>query len=85
MSENATRVLTHRRKKQLRKDPAAFERLIAGWHPVTYQLEGPKMNLRVGYFDHTIIPNPRVWLEARLGRLKVFTDGPKFGEALIGL
>ena len=62
-----------------------MEKLIAGWRPVTYQLEGPKMNQRVGYFDPAVIPDPRAWLEARLGRLKVFADGgPTLGEALIG-
>jgi putative DNA primase/helicase len=71
--------------EELRKTSAAFEKLIAGWRPVTYQLAGPKMNQRYGYFDPAVIPDPRTWLEARLGQLKVFADGgPTFGEVLIG-
>jgi hypothetical protein len=71
--------------EELRKERTAVEKLIAGWRPITYQLPGPKMNQRYGYFDPAVIPDPRAWLEARLGQLKVFADGgPKYGEALIG-
>jgi putative DNA primase/helicase len=42
---------------------------LPGFEQVEYQLAGPKMNKRIGYFDLTIIPDPRAWLEARLGRL----------------
>ena len=42
---------------------------LPGFDPVEYQLAGPKMKQRVGYFDLAIIPDPRAWLEARLGRL----------------
>ena len=70
--------------EELRKERTAVEKLIAGWRPVTYQLAGPKMKQRYGYFDPAVIPNPRAWLE-QLGQLKVFVDGgPTFGEVLIG-
>jgi hypothetical protein len=36
---------------------------------VEYQLAGPKMNKRVGYFDLALIPDPRAWLSQRLGPL----------------
>jgi putative DNA primase/helicase len=42
---------------------------LPGFERVEYQLAGPKMNRRVGYFDRERIPEPRAWLEARLGRL----------------
>jgi putative DNA primase/helicase len=42
---------------------------LPGFKQVEYQLSGPKMNKRIGYFDLTVIPNPRAWLETRLGRL----------------
>jgi putative DNA primase/helicase len=71
--------------EELRKERKVVEKLIEGWQTVTYQLEGPKMNQRVGYFDPAMIPDPRAWLEARLGQLKVFADGgPTLGEVLIG-
>jgi putative DNA primase/helicase len=42
---------------------------LPGFVEVTYQLRGPKKKLRVGYFDLAVIPDPRAWLEARLGPL----------------
>ena len=42
---------------------------LPGFVQFEYQLAGPKMNKRIGYFDRTTIPDPRAWLEARLGRL----------------
>jgi putative DNA primase/helicase len=42
---------------------------LPGFEPVEYQLVGPKMNKRIGHFDLTIIPDPRAWLEANIGRL----------------
>jgi putative DNA primase/helicase len=42
---------------------------LPGFVQVEYQLAGPKMNKRVGYFDRSIVPDPRAWLEARLGQL----------------
>jgi putative DNA primase/helicase len=61
----------------------AFKNLIAGWQPVTYQLAGAKMKQRVGYFDRTLISDPRAWLEERLGPLKVCLDGSG-AQGLIG-
>ena len=43
--------------------------LLPGFEPVEYQLVGPKMNKRIGYFDLALIPDPRAWLEANIGRL----------------
>ena len=66
---------------QMKKEPV-FGKLIADWRIITYQLVGPKMNLRVGYFDCGRISDPKVWLGQRLGPLKVYREGgPKFGEA----
>ena len=42
---------------------------LPGFERVEYQLVGPKMNKRIGFFDTQIIPNPRAWLSTRLGRL----------------
>jgi putative DNA primase/helicase len=42
---------------------------LPGFAQVEYQLVGPKMNKRFGYFDLSVIPNPRAWLEARIGPL----------------
>jgi hypothetical protein len=37
------------------------------------------MNRRVSYLDPAVIPDPRAWLEERLGSLKVFSEGgPEF-------
>jgi putative DNA primase/helicase len=42
---------------------------LPGFQSVEYQLAKPGMNKRIGYFDPTLIPDPRAWLEAQLGRL----------------
>jgi putative DNA primase/helicase len=42
---------------------------LPGFERVEYQLMGPKMNKRIGYFNLAIIPDPRAWLEANIGRL----------------
>ena len=42
---------------------------LPGFEPVEYQLVGPKMKQRIGYFDRAIIPDPRAWLEANIGWL----------------
>jgi putative DNA primase/helicase len=42
---------------------------LPGFEQVEYQLAGPNMKKRVGFFDPTLIPDPRAWLETRLGRL----------------
>jgi hypothetical protein len=42
---------------------------LPGFEPVEYQLAGPKMKKRVGYFDLTIIPDPQAWLKEKLGPL----------------
>jgi hypothetical protein len=57
-----------------------FKQLLIGWQPVTYQVAGPKVKERVGYFDLAMIPDPRAWLEAKLGSLSSFIgDGPDLG------
>jgi hypothetical protein len=42
---------------------------LPGFEPVEYQLAKPKMKKRIGYFDRSIIADPRAWLEAQLGPL----------------
>jgi putative DNA primase/helicase len=42
--------------------------ILPGFEQVEYQLAGPKMNKRIGYFNLTIIPDPHAWLEKQLGR-----------------
>lgn len=42
---------------------------LPGFERLSYQLEGAKMKPRVAYFDSELIPDPRTWLEARLGPL----------------
>ena len=44
---------------------------LPGFEPVTYQLDGPKMKQRVGYFDRRLISDPLAWLTERLGPLTV--------------
>ena len=41
---------------------------LPNFEQLEYQPEGPKMKKRVGYFDLTLIPDPREWLKTRLGR-----------------
>jgi hypothetical protein len=40
-----------------------------------YQLAGARMNKREAYFDPAVIPDPRAWLEERLGPLAAFEVG----------
>jgi hypothetical protein len=42
---------------------------LPGFVEVKYQLEGPKMKRRIGYFDTKLIPDVRLWLTERLGKL----------------
>jgi hypothetical protein len=42
---------------------------IPRFERVVYQLRGAKMNRRIGHFDLTKIPDPRLWLEQKLGEL----------------
>ena len=56
-------------------EKAAYRTVKAGvpklpnFERVEYQRAVPKMKQRVGYFDLALIPDPRAWLEARLGPL----------------
>ena len=56
-------------------EKAAYRTVSAGvpklppFVEVEYQLRGPKMKPRIGYFDPAVIPDPRAWLGARLGPL----------------
>lgn len=43
---------------------------LPGFTPIIYQLKGPKKKRRAGHFDLTMIPDPRPWLESRLGPLR---------------
>ena len=43
--------------------------VLTGFRRFNYQLVGPKMKPRAAYIDLDLIPDPRVWLEARLGPL----------------
>jgi hypothetical protein len=62
----------------LRRSPKLVA-LIARWQPVSYQLPGPKMNLRFAHFDRARIPDPKAWLERQIGPLKSFNlAGPTF-------
>ena len=42
---------------------------LPGFERVIYQLDGAKLKGRMGYFDRKLIPDPRAWIEARLGPL----------------
>jgi hypothetical protein len=42
---------------------------LPGFERISYRVQGPKMKSRSAYFDPTIIPDPRSWLQARLGPL----------------
>ena len=42
---------------------------LPNFKQVEYQLAGRNMKQRIGYFDLTLTPDPRAWLETRLGRL----------------
>ena len=72
--------------EELRKGStlAALRRLLVSWQAVTYQLDGPKMKQRIGYFDRALIPNPQAWLVSRLSPLADFMEGgPELGDALL--
>jgi hypothetical protein len=45
---------------------------LPGFEQVIYQLKGPKMNRRLSHFNRALIPDPRPWLEERLGPLGYF-------------
>jgi hypothetical protein len=40
--------------------------------PLRYQLRGPKQNRRAAVYDPAVLPDPRTWLEKRLGPLAFF-------------
>jgi hypothetical protein len=42
---------------------------LPGFVEVRYQLAGPNMKPRVGYFDLSVVADPRAWLEAKFGPL----------------
>jgi hypothetical protein len=42
---------------------------LPGFVPVPYHLAGPKMKPRRGYFNPTVIPDPKTWLAEKLGPL----------------
>jgi hypothetical protein len=44
---------------------------LPGFTRVAYQVVGPKMKRRAGWFDLSLIPDPRKWLADRLGPLAV--------------
>jgi hypothetical protein len=63
-----------------RGKPDALRTLIAGWQPITYQPSGAKQKRRVGYFGPAVVPDPRAWLETKLGRPRVYlAEGREFG------
>ena len=39
---------------------------------VSYQPVGPRVKARRAFFDISVVPDPRAWLEARLGPLAAF-------------
>jgi hypothetical protein len=49
---------------------------LPGFVSVTYQLKGPNMKQRLAFFDLNIIPDPRAWLESKLGPLADFSLCP---------
>jgi hypothetical protein len=44
---------------------------LPGFERMAYQLDGPKMKQRTGYFDRRLSPDPLAWLTARLGPLRL--------------
>ena len=52
-----------------------YQRLCPHVRKVSYQLAGPKMNRREAFFDPGALPDPRSWLETRLGPLAFFEVG----------
>ncbi len=61
-----------------KNDKAAYRTVQQGvpvlpdFVPVTYQVVGPKMKRRQGWFDLRVIPDPKAWLIAHLGELAFF-------------
>jgi hypothetical protein len=49
---------------------------LPGFVSVTYQPVGPKMKRRQGWFDLSVIPDPKAWLTAHLGPLAFFASAP---------
>jgi hypothetical protein len=50
------------------------------------QLKEAKRFMVLGYFDSGRIPDPKAWLEKRVGLLKVYREGGlRFGETEDGL
>ena len=43
---------------------------LPGFVPMTYQLKGPRMKWRRALFDPIVIPDPRAWLEGKLGPIR---------------
>ena len=64
----ANTTAAYRTLKELKEEPA-FKEMIAGWRVVTYQFAGAGMKPRLGYFNLAVVPNPRAWLETKLGPL----------------
>jgi hypothetical protein len=70
------------------KNQSAAERTVVagiptdlpGFELVIYQLDGPKMKPRIGWFDRSVIPDPAAWLERRLGPLTVLTEGSTLAD-----
>jgi hypothetical protein len=50
-------------------------------HRVRYQLAGPKQKWKPAWFDTAVVPDPRSWLESRLGPL---ADFRLIGRNLVG-
>jgi putative DNA primase/helicase len=49
-----------------------YRRLCRDVHLVRYQLSGPRTNRRTAFVDLARLPDPRTWLERRLGPLAYF-------------
>jgi hypothetical protein len=45
---------------------------LPGFVEVAYQLAGAKMKTRTAYFDLSLIPEPRAWLQERAGLLSLY-------------
>lgn len=50
--------------------------MLPGFTKVTYRLVGAKMKSRTAWVDLSLIPDPRAWLEARLGNLSLYEVKP---------
>jgi putative DNA primase/helicase len=49
-----------------------YQGLCQGVRSVTYQPDGPKKKRRIAWFNPELAPDPRAWLEDRLGPLAQF-------------